>query len=296
MIDPDWLLDSAKARGRTFWAGLPCSFLAPMFNALGRKQDITWTNAASEGEALAIAAKGTFRAALTANRAIDSNPAGTRLIGQFTRRVDDRCSRIDALITIRRVLGSECALISTTGKTGRELSTLGDHCNQLYVVGSMGCASAIGLGVHTSSMNPCIAVIDGDGAVRMRMRVLATIGHYHPERFVHIVLDNEAHDATGAQATSSSTVDFALIAHACGYRHVWRTDYLNMLRRCLEVAVGSAGPSLIHMKIAIGSIANLGRPPLSPPAVRERFMNWLTRPNVKRFEEGCPESERPVNE
>ena len=96
------------------------------------------------------------------------------------------------------------AIIATTGKTGRELFTISDRPNHLYVVGGMGTASAIGFGVAHALPRQPVVVIDGDGAALMKMGSLATIGFYQPANLLHIILDNEAHDSTGGQQTASS--------------------------------------------------------------------------------------------
>jgi phosphonopyruvate decarboxylase len=169
-------------------------------------------------------------------------------------------------------------LIATTGKIGRELFHLGDTANQIYVVGSMGCASGIALGVRLNTSGP-VAVLDGDGAALMKLGVLATIGHYHPDHFLHIILDNEAHESTGGQSTSSSTVDFAAIALACGYARALRVDTAADFKSILKSIDLSGGPVLIHVKVLIGSIDKLGRPTMTPPQVKERFIAFLKAKN-----------------
>ena len=116
------------------------------------------------------------------------------------------------------------AIIATTGKTGRELFTIADRPNHLYVVGGMGTASAIGFGVAHALPRQPVVVIDGDGAALMKMGSLATIGFHQPENFLHIILDNEVHDSTGGQQTASSVVRFAEVAAAANYRSAFALD------------------------------------------------------------------------
>ncbi|NWK54349.1 phosphonopyruvate decarboxylase [Verrucomicrobiaceae bacterium N1E253] len=188
---------------------------------------------------------------------------------------DKRPSRTKAINTLLSQCSGNEAIIATTGKTGRELFTQNDRDGNLYVVGGMGTASAIGLGIATSLPNQAVIVLDGDGAALMKLGALATIGHYQPDNLLHIVLDNESHDSTGGQATSSSTVDFAQIASACNYRNVYRADSLDQLSDCLDDSRRRHGPSLIHLKIKPGSPPNLGRPNIPPHQVKERFMQFL---------------------
>ena len=137
---------------------------------------------------------------------------------------NERLTRTEALELILETLDGNEAIIATTGKTGRELFTIADRPNHLYVVGGMGTASAIGFGVAHSLPQQPVVVIDGDGAALMKMGSLATIGFYQPEKFLHIVLDNEVHDSTGGQQTASPVVRFAEIAAAANYRACFAVD------------------------------------------------------------------------
>ncbi len=184
-------------------------------------------------------------------------------------------TRAQALECFLAVVPESAGVIATTGKCGRELFTLADREQHLYQVGSMGCASAMGLGVALNTARP-IAVLDGDGAALMHLGNLATIGARGPENLTHIVLDNGAHDSTGGQATVSASVDIAGAALACGYRRVWACDDLGGFERALKAAFAGPGPSLVHLRIAPGSMDNLGRPTIKPPEIAARFKAFLT--------------------
>ncbi|OGT79372.1 MAG: phosphonopyruvate decarboxylase [Gammaproteobacteria bacterium RIFCSPLOWO2_02_FULL_61_13] len=163
-------------------------------------------------------------------------------------------------------------LIATTGYTGRELHALCDQPNQLFMVGSMGCASALGLGLSLARPDLRIVIIDGDGAALMRMGIFSTIGTYGGGNLVHLILDNEAHDSTGAQATVTPNVDFARIAAACGYRETVGGTDIAMLDRLLDRRTVSSGPILGHLKIRTGTLPDLPRPKVTPEQVARRLM------------------------
>ncbi len=95
---------------------------------------------------------------------------------------------------------------------------------------------------------------------------------------VHVVLDNAVHDSTGGQATVSPNVDFAAIALACGYATGASADSLDGFERAWAVSRDQAGPHLIHVRIAPGSLARLGRPTITPPEVARRFRAFLAGP------------------
>src|SRR6185436_2939180 len=110
------------------------------------------------------------------------------------------------------------AVVSTTGKLSRELCELDDrdHArrNRFYMVGSMGCAAGFGLGVARGRPERSVVVLDGDGALLMKLGTLATIGGYAPSNLHHVVFDNASYDSTGGQRTISPTVDLAAMALA----------------------------------------------------------------------------------
>jgi len=161
-------------------------------------------------------------------------------------------------------------VIATTGYTGRELGAIADRANQLYVVGSMGCASSLGLGVSLVSPDLRVVVVDGDGAALMRMGSFATLGCYGGENLVHIVLDNESHDSTGGQPTVSSAISFAGVAAACGHALALEGEDLGVLDTLLG-ATGVQGPRFAALKIRAGTEKEPPRPKLSPEQVCARF-------------------------
>ncbi len=190
-------------------------------------------------------------------------------------RAEERLTRTEALALLLENLHGDEAIVATTGKTGRELFTISDRPNHLYVVGGMGTASAIGFGVAHALPRQPVVVIDGDGAALMKMGSLATIGFYQPENFLHVILDNEVHDSTGGQQTVSSTVRFAQVAAAANYRAAFAVDRREEIGAAVRELREHAGPSLLHVKIRAGSPAQLGRPTVPPHEVKERFSSFL---------------------
>jgi phosphonopyruvate decarboxylase len=184
-------------------------------------------------------------------------------------------TRFDVLSSVRSNAPETAALIATTGKCARELFTLGDRHQNLYLVGSMGCASAVGLGVSLQVERPVI-VLDGDGAALMKMGNMATIGAHSPKHLVHVILDNGVHDSTGGQQTVSATIDFASVAAACGYYSASRCDNVVVFEMVLSKALQEPGTHLIHVQIQPGSIEKLGRPTIAPDEVAERFRSFLS--------------------
>jgi phosphonopyruvate decarboxylase len=188
---------------------------------------------------------------------------------------NERPTRTAAIELILEALAGDEAIIATTGKTGRELFTISDRANHLYVVGGMGTASAIGFGVAHALPRQPVVIIDGDGAALMKLGVLATIGFYQPSNLLHIILDNEAHDSTGGQQTASGILRFAAVAAAANYRSAFAADRPEEIREAVGLLRNRPGPSLLHVKIQPGSPGNLGRPTVQPHEVKERFSQFL---------------------
>lgn len=216
------------------------------------------------------------RKGTVADEPLDEQPIKARPKGAFQNRAEGggRPTRYEALEQVLATVPDEAAIIATTGKCGRELFTLADRPQHLYQVGSMGCASAMGLGVAVNVDRPVI-VLDGDGAALMKMGSFATVGAEAPENLIHIVLDNGVHDSTGGQATVSAGVDFAEVAIACGYAASCTCDSKDGLAAALKLALAGPGPHLIHIRIKPGSLETLGRPTVQPPEVARRFRDFL---------------------
>jgi phosphonopyruvate decarboxylase len=379
VIDARAFLEPARARGYDFYTGVPCSFLTPIINRVLGDPAIRYVGAASEGEAVAIAAgawlAGRRTVVMCQNSGLGNavNPLTSlsvpfriptllvvtwrgqpglgdepqhALMGEITQalldtlriphhpfpgaaadvepalaaadaamaasslpfafvmerdRVRDdglhappvaprpagarrdlrahgaRPARAAVLERLLALLPDHAGVIATTGKTGRELFTLADRPQHLYQVGSMGCASAMGLGVALNTARP-VVVLDGDGAALMKLGTLATIGARAPANLVHVVLDNGVHDSTGGQPTVSPSVAFDAVALACGYATGTACDDVAGVAQAVADALAAPGPHLVHARIAPGSMDRLGRPTVTPAEVARRFQAFLARP------------------
>ena len=142
------------------------------------------------------------------------------------------------------------------------------------MVGSMGCASSLGLGIALARPDLKVVVIDGDGAGLMRMGNFATIGSYAGNNLIHILLNNEVHDSTGAQATVGGNIDFSKVAEASGYGVCLSGNEIETIDEVFALEP-QAGPVFAHLKIAAGTIDDLPRPDITPNEVLVRFMQHI---------------------
>ena len=182
-------------------------------------------------------------------------------------------SRTATLRAVQAAAGPQDIVIATTGYTGRELFALDDRDNQLYMVGSMGCASTLGLGLAIAQPHRRVFVVDGDGALLMRMGAMATVGYERPANLIHVLLDNGLHESTGGQATVAGSIDFCGIARSCGYEHIKSIGEPDDLQSGLVTAPD--GVAFFHVPTLPGIPEDLPRPDITPKEVARRLQNFI---------------------
>lgn len=184
-------------------------------------------------------------------------------------------TRSDYLEVVQSSVSGGDLIVASTGYTGRELYACGDRENQFYMIGSMGCASSLGLGLAMSQPGRRIYVLDGDGALLMRMGALSTIGYERPKNLVHILLDNQCHESTGGQSTVAHSVAFCAIAAACGYPSSNKVVNADALRSLLHAL--PEGLCFIHALMQPGVPDDLPRPSVTPEQVSRRLTAFIER-------------------
>ena len=177
--------------------------------------------------------------------------------------------RTDMLTAAQENVSANAIVIATTGYTGRELYALDDRPNQLYMVGSMGCAVSLGLGIAIACPTRQVVVLDGDGALLMRLGALAMLGYERPPNLVHVLLDNGIHESTGGQTTLSAAVDFCSVAAACGYPSVATAASPADLGAQLSATAGQL--TFIYAPTLPGVPDGLPRPTITPAEVAVRL-------------------------
>jgi phosphonopyruvate decarboxylase len=186
--------------------------------------------------------------------------------------------RGDVLAAVVQSAPPDSIFVSSTGYISRDLYTLGDAPSRLYVAGSMGCASAIGLGIARYCRGT-VVILDGDGAALMKMGNLATIANTPCGRLIHVILNNGVFESTGGQFTFGRHVDFSGVARACGYApESARVRSTEDLRRRIRDHCQSdrpGGPILLDALIAANSPVPEGRPDVAPPEQALRLRRLL---------------------
>ena len=167
--------------------------------------------------------------------------------------------RYRAIETVLQYVAADDLVLSTTGMISREVFTTRDRPGNFYMIGSMGLLSSFGLGLALLTPRRRVFVLEGDGSALMSLGALPLIAAERPGNLVHIVLDNEAYESTGAQPSISSKVNLGDVAKSCGYARTARVDRAEELDRALlECALGK-GPFLILVKVGIAPVEGIPR-------------------------------------
>lgn len=182
-------------------------------------------------------------------------------------------SRAQALGAVLELLTDQPVIICN-GFVSREVFKLADRPSHFYMIGSMGVAAAIGLGVALAKPAKKVVVFDGDGNVLMGMGTLATVGALKPKNFVHVVFDNELYGSTGNQPTYSRVVRLDQVAKAAGYVNVERVLEREDLVYEFKDMLDKDGPSLLLVKVN-ELVEDAGRVMIEPPEMTLRFKKSL---------------------
>jgi|TARA_Y100000310_G_C20677805_1_gene814103 phosphonopyruvate decarboxylase len=189
-------------------------------------------------------------------------------------------NREDAIKLITSRLSLDDVVVSTTGKTSRELFEYRERLRQghekdFLTVGSMGHSSQIALGIALQKQNRQVYCFDGDGASIMHLGSLAIIGQKKPKNFKHIIFNNGSHDSVGGQPTAAFGMDFPAIARACGYNQAWTVESEQDIIEKMDLIKSVEGPVLLEIKVNKGSRKDLGRPTTTPIGNKKDFMGFL---------------------
>ena len=164
-------------------------------------------------------------------------------------------------------------IIAANGYISRDLFNVCDKESNFYMIGSMGLASSIGLGVAIKNPKKRIFVFDGDGNILMNLGSLVTIGSLKPKNLVHIIFDNASHESTGGQPTNSPKVKIKKIAQNANYT-VHETNNEKNFRNILQNIQKKPGPIMIIVKIKTKKISS-ERIIHKPLKIKSRFMNSI---------------------
>ncbi len=174
-------------------------------------------------------------------------PKGVMAASEKANNVDAvyPMSREEAIEVILDAMPADTIYSATTGRATRELFFLRERRNEtkshdFLNVGSMGHASSVSLGIAMEQPNRNVVCLDGDSACIMHMGAMTMVSKVNVPNFMHIVLNNGAHESVGGQPSAGHKLDFTKIAEACGYATVGKAveseteliEAVNQLKNC----------------------------------------------------------------
>jgi thiamine pyrophosphate-dependent acetolactate synthase large subunit-like protein len=183
-------------------------------------------------------------------------------------------NRFDLTSRLIRKLENEEAVIGGIGNTNFDLWAAGHRPQNFYMLGSMGLAFPIALGVALAQPKRRIFALEGDGSLLMQLGCLSTIATLAPKNLTMVVMDNGVYQITGAQPTPAAGVaDIVAIAIASGLNDsAWAADEEDF-ERLIDQSLKAPGPSLIGVRI--DDKPGVGATRRDPVQIRERFMHGL---------------------
>ena len=166
------------------------------------------------------------------------------------------------------------AVIGGIGNTNFDLWAAGQRPQNFYMLGSMGLAFPIALGVAIAQPQRRVIALEGDGSLLMQLGCLSTIAALGPSNLTLIVMDNGIYQITGGQPTpAAARSDVVAIAQGCGLAaSAWAVDEEDFARRS-AAALAADKPTLIAVRI--DDSPGVGKPVRDPAQIRERFMRGI---------------------
>jgi len=184
--------------------------------------------------------------------------------------------REDAMRVLLDEAGADPLILSTTGKTSRELFELrkvrGECPRDFLTIGSMGHVASIALGVAIAQPRRSVICLDGDGSILMHMGSLTTIGSVSPGNLVHVMLNNAAYESVGGQPTCAAAIDWETTTRSLGYRAYFRASSAETLCAAWSAIRAQEGPVFLEVFVRQGSRPDLARPTATPRATKAAFM------------------------
>lgn len=185
-----------------------------------------------------------------------------------------RQSRLDLTRRLVATLVQNEVVIGGIGNTKFDLVAAGPRPQNFYMLGSMGLAVSIGLGVALAQPDRQVIALEGDGSLLMNLGCLATVAQLAPPNLTIVIWDNGVYQITGNQrAATAAGTDIVALARGAGiHRAAWADDE-EVFEALAAQALGQPGPALIAARVD-GS-PGVGRPDWDPVVLKDRFMRGI---------------------
>jgi thiamine pyrophosphate-dependent acetolactate synthase large subunit-like protein len=182
--------------------------------------------------------------------------------------------RFDLTKRLVAKLKKDEAVIGGIGNTNFDLWSAGRRPQNFYMLGSMGLAIPIALGVALAQPQRHVIALEGDGSLLMQLGCLTTIAALKPANLTMVIMDNGLYQITGGQATPAAGIaDYVALARAAGLgKSAWAADEEDF-DGLVDVALAEGGPTFIATRI--DDKPGVGATDRDPVQIRERFMHGL---------------------
>jgi sulfopyruvate decarboxylase subunit beta len=161
-------------------------------------------------------------------------PVRAREGEEDSNMLNPRYTRFEILKIAAPYLESR-VVVCNLGMPSKELFKIKHQPSNFYMLGSMGMATPIGLGISLASDKE-VVVIDGDGSILMNPGSLATAAHFSPPNLTILAVDNSSYGSTGGQLTlTGSCVDLTLLAKGFGIRNVFKVAEKKQIVHALKM-------------------------------------------------------------
>lgn len=166
-------------------------------------------------------------------------------------------------------------VVCNIGIPSQELHAIDDQPTNFYMLGTMGLASSIGLGLALAQDKPVIS-IDGDGSVLTNLGTLPTIANNVADNYVLLIIDNGSYGSTGDQPTyAGRKTSLAAVAEACGCDRVIECQAKDT-GKVLQEALDAKKMTVIVCKCESGN-AKMPVITLDPVVIKHRFMEAVQK-------------------
>jgi thiamine pyrophosphate-dependent acetolactate synthase large subunit-like protein len=190
--------------------------------------------------------------------------------------------RAEAIAVVCRAI-DDGVIVAANGMISREtFACAPTSATRFYMLGSMGLAAPIALGIAIADPHVPVTVLDGDGSILMNLGALAMVGAAKQRRFVHVVLDNESYDSTGGQPSLSRDIPLDDLALTCGYARAIRVDCVAGLAATLPILRREPGPHLLLVKVQPGASNDVPRIHLEPEEIAASVRRMFVSLDVAR--------------
>jgi sulfopyruvate decarboxylase subunit beta len=184
-------------------------------------------------------------------------------------------TRAEAMAAVLDLL-PEAVVVAANGFLSREAFALrGGRPDAFFMIGSMGLAGVIGLGIALARPERRVLILDGDGNVLMGLGGLAMVAERRPANLLHVVLDNRSYASTGGQRSISDRAPLEEVARGAGYAVARRVRPGEDLAAAVEEAERVPGPAFLLVEVDSGP-ATAPRVALAPEEIAARFRAALT--------------------